>query len=152
MQVAFKFYCHNDAYRIERRLHDSAAQHPQHAATLLAFEDNASGEWRAPNGYVLPPFAVLERSDGLDAFTGGASSDMSAGMPVRASGSVTRVPFGKKRCARPGVKLTVGCRHCTRSTSVDDTRDRRQGVGWPRRPHCSSQALRETILAVPAAV
>lgn len=32
----------------------------------LAIEDNMSGEWRTPYGFVFPPFVIIERGQSLD--------------------------------------------------------------------------------------
>ena len=32
----------------------------------LTVEDNASGECRAPSGYVFPPFVIIERGESLE--------------------------------------------------------------------------------------
>ena len=32
----------------------------------LAIEDNMSGEWKTPYGFVFPPFVIIERGQSLD--------------------------------------------------------------------------------------
>lgn len=64
-----KFYTHQPAFEAERAMHDLPQVRVMMTATI-AVEDNAGGAWRAPNGYVFPPFIIMERGESLADFAG----------------------------------------------------------------------------------